>query len=456
MLLCHQAHKKTVKMITLRDYQVACVDACVRFFRSTRVEKPRLAVAPTAAGKSIIVAAVASEIDGKVLVLQPSEELLTQNFEKYLLYDTNAAVFSASLNRREIARVTFATIGTIVKHPELFADFKFMIMDEAHTYPAKDESMFGKFVKENDQLKILGLTATPFRLKSQSGGSKLVMMHNSHIFRGYAHIIQIKDIATRYWAKIRYVVRVDEQAKSKLKVNSTGADFTEKSLEVFGKSVENLIERAIAHFFNDSMLVFVPSVKDAERMARKYPNSACVSSKTPKTVRREIIKKFKAGEIHRIFNFGVLGIGFDHPGLLRVIDAIPTLSLAKHYQLVGRLTRVHPDGIQVEKTYMDFAGNAERFGRIDQLDIRMVGKTYHVFNGDKKLTGELMFRGDAPYEIPLSNQFEDMLLTFGEHKDKRISEVPIQYLSWAYDNATWNRKLVHHIGLFLASQNSGV
>lgn len=443
-------------MISLRPYQVPCVAACVRFFVSNRVEKPRLCVAPTASGKSIIVAAVASELDGKVLVLQPSEELLMQNFEKYLLYNSDASIFSASLNRRELGRVTFATIGTITKHPELFESFKYLIMDEAHLYPAKAESMFGSFIEKNPQLKILGLTATPFRLQSQSGGSKLVMMHNSHIFKGYAHIIQIKDIAPLYWSKIKYIIKVDEKAKSKLKVNSTGADYTEKSLEVYGKSVDDLINRAVNAYVNEPMLVFVPSVKEAERLAKKYPGSACVSSKTPKTVRRDIIKKFKTGEIMRIFNFGVLGVGFDYPGLKVVIDAIPTLSLAKHYQLVGRLTRVHPSGLEVEKIYIDFAGNTDRFGRIDQLEIRMVGKTFHVFNGEKKLTGELMFTGDAPREIPMSSRFEDMVITFGKNKGRTITEVgadDTSWLSWAYDNATWNKKLVHHIGLYLEAKS---
>lgn len=61
-------------------------------------------VAPTAAGKSIIIAKIADELDGNVLVIQPSVELLKQNFEKYGIFADNGAIYSASAKRREVAK----------------------------------------------------------------------------------------------------------------------------------------------------------------------------------------------------------------------------------------------------------------------------------------------------------------------------------------------------------------
>jgi DNA repair protein RadD len=53
----------------------------------------------------------------KMIVLQPSKELLEQNYLKYCTlcgdFGTNAGIYSASFGRKEIAPITYATIGSI-------------------------------------------------------------------------------------------------------------------------------------------------------------------------------------------------------------------------------------------------------------------------------------------------------------------------------------------------------
>jgi len=134
-------------MLTLRPYQTDCVEAGLRFFKNDKVQKPKIIVAPTAAGKSIIIAAIAANLPGNVLVLQPSLELLEQNFGKYMMYESNATIYSASAGKKEIGKVTFATIGSIVSVASFFNEFTALIIDEAHLYPTGQESMFGKFLK---------------------------------------------------------------------------------------------------------------------------------------------------------------------------------------------------------------------------------------------------------------------------------------------------------------------
>jgi len=436
-----------------REYQQSAIDAGLSFFNSPRTQRPQLLVAPTAAGKSIMVAMIAAGLQGRVLVLQPSVELLQQNFEKYRCVSDGAAIFSASAKSKEIGRVTFATIGSIVNVPHLFETFNYLIIDEAHLYPPSNDSMFGKFRKANPTLKILGLTATPFRLKSYMSGSKLIMMHSGgNIYTGgYCKIIQIQEIADNYWCPLRYVM--DTGSQSVLKVNTSGAEYTEESVMQYGQKMEGKIIEWLEKCDGFSKIVFVPTIDQANALAKITPKSASVSSKTPKLDRERILEMFKAGKIETVFNVNLLGVGFDFPGLRMVFDAVPTMSLARYYQKIGRLTRIHPG--KKNAGVVDFAGNYRRFGRIEDLKIEQVRGSYHVFSKGRQLTGVLLDAesyNDVPTEHLPDPLFCDFAITFGVHKGKKISEVPEEYLIWACDNVKNNTETLKNIKLYLNKQ----
>lgn len=435
-------------MITLRPYQELCVNRALEFFRSERVQKPKIIVAPTAAGKSIIIAATAAQLPGNVLVLQPSLELLQQNFAKYCIYDTNAAVYSASAGQKKLGKATFCTIGTIVNVKEFFKQFTALIIDECHSYPSRVESQFGQFLAENPQLKILGLTATPYRLHSSQSGAKLVMLHNSNIYNGYQHIIQIQDIARQFWAPLEYIE--EDHDERVLRVNTTGAEYTEHSLDLFGMSVNAKVLEAVRYYGdqNRPTLVFVPSVAQAASLSRQLPGCAYVCATTPKKERADLMRDFRLGRINTVFNVNILGIGFDYPELSVIVDACPTLSLARHYQKIGRLTRPHAS--KSVGTVVDLSGNTARFGKVENIEMRKIGTTYHIFSGDKQLSGVNFGEVHIPSKAPVPVlEFQDMTLTFGKNKGKKISECEAWYLSWVMDNVAWNPELVAHVKLFL-------
>ena len=119
----------------LRDYQVQASDAAVRFFNNTKSDRNGILVLPTGAGKSILVADIASRLHQNVLVLQPSREILAQNYAKYKSYGMdNCSIYSASFNSKEISEVTFATIGSIMAHIDDFDHFKAIVIDECFPY----------------------------------------------------------------------------------------------------------------------------------------------------------------------------------------------------------------------------------------------------------------------------------------------------------------------------------
>jgi DNA repair protein RadD len=126
-------------MYKLRPYQQECIDEVKKFVLKTT--KSGVLKLPTAAGKSIIIAEIAkwiSEKSGKkVLVTAPSKELIEQNAAKYKSLGLPCSIFSASLNKKSIARsVVFGSPQSIVKHVDksnkFDAKFAAIIIDEAH------------------------------------------------------------------------------------------------------------------------------------------------------------------------------------------------------------------------------------------------------------------------------------------------------------------------------------
>ena len=83
----------------LRDYQQKASDAAVSFFNNKAKKTNAIMVLPTGSGKSLIIADIASRLDGHTLVFQPSKEIVEQNFKKLCSYGIlDCSIYSASFN----------------------------------------------------------------------------------------------------------------------------------------------------------------------------------------------------------------------------------------------------------------------------------------------------------------------------------------------------------------------
>lgn len=162
-----------------------------------------------------------------------------------------------------------------------------------------------------------------------------------------------------------------------LKVNTTGADYTDKSvvkeyerIDFYGFLV-SIVQRLMnpkSGIKRKGILVFTRFLKEAERLTWSIPGAAIVSGETPKKERESILEAFKAGEIPVVANVGVLTTGFDYPELDTIVMARPTMSLALWYQIVGRAIRPHPS--KEAGWIVDLCGNKKRFGEVK--DLRLV------------------------------------------------------------------------------------
>lgn len=383
---------------TLRPYQQEAVETAVEFLLSASRHNA-IEVLPTGSGKSLIIANIVSRLGAPVLVFQPSKEILEQNLSKLQSYGYRGAVYSASIGRTEVADVTFATIGSVVNRADLFTNFPYIIVDECHLVNAK-EGMYKTFLAELEKAgaKILGLTATPYRLASNSFGSELRFLTRTRpkVFHEMIYFVQNRSLFDAgHLARMEYV---DGNGfdRARLEVNSTGADYTDDSVRRYYRALnfQDKIVMAIERQMETrkNALVFTRFVQEAEYIVRNVSGSAIVTGETKKKDRERIIEGFKCGDIPVVCNVGVLTTGFDYPELETVILARPTMSLGLYYQMIGRSIRTHPK--KECARVVDLCGNYKTFGRIEDLKIVDGGNgKWFIAAGGKQVTNIYNPRG---------------------------------------------------------------
>lgn len=372
-------------MYKLRDYQEEASAVGVKNLKS--YNKPFIIQMATGAGKSLVIADICHRIDEPVLILQPSKELLEQNYQKLVSYGIeDIAIYSASKNSKEIGRFTYATIGSIYKKPELFKHFKYVIIDECHQVnPKKLGGMYMTFLKAIDCKNVCGLTATPYRLDQKffkeygemcyTATLKMINRIHPFFFKKIAYKIETQELIERgYLSPIRYIT--EEVELDHLRVNSTGADYTPESVEGFWNDERIKKLAKIVKYIDENHtrnLVFCSSIRQATRTYELLQSmglkSAMVTGDTPKREREQIVADYRAGRIKHMINVGVFTTGFDVPELDSIVLAKPTMSLALYYQMVGRGVRIDPQRKDKILNVYDLAGVVERLGRVESIKV---------------------------------------------------------------------------------------
>ncbi len=159
----------------LRPYQEAAICAVYEFLR-TKMMNPCI-VAPTGCGKSLLIATICHDAvtkwSGRVLVLAHVKELLEQTAStlRRIAPDLEVGVYSAGLGKRDTNKaVIVAGIQSVYKKACDLDRFDLIIVDECHLLPPDGEGMYQTFFRDakvvNPNVRLIGLTATPYRLKS--------------------------------------------------------------------------------------------------------------------------------------------------------------------------------------------------------------------------------------------------------------------------------------------------
>ena len=397
----------------LRYYQEEAVNRCL-------IGKNGVVVCPTGAGKSIIIAELCKRINGNILILQPSLEILNQNKNKIInATEETIGVYSASAGEKNIARITLATIQSI-KDYKLFKNYKNVVCDECHLVNAKEGS-YEKLLNYLQPNYLIGLTATPYRMsKSRLKGLefKLLWKTRPKIFKKLIYAYQNKQILDDgFWSKVSYSLYEYNDLGL---VSGNRNDFTEESIMLINKlnSIYKKIKAICKLTTKNKILIFATKIEEAEFIA-KMVNGVAITSKTKD--REQILEDFANGKIKIIVNVGVLTTGYDLPSLDCIILARPTMSLSLYCQMVGRGLRIC-EGKNFTELH-DLCNNVKRFGKVETMEV-----------AEDYLSSEV---GNL---IGFKNQ--DHTMQFGKWKGKLISEIDDGYIRWGAKEFKNNLKAI--------------
>jgi DNA repair protein RadD len=384
---------------TLRDYQRAAVDAAYTFCSERPTENPCV-VLPTGAGKSMVIATLcreAVEHGADVIVLAHVKELLQQISDHLLAVDPllPVGIYSAGLGEKDPDKpVVVAGIQSAYRAPERFRPPGLIIIDEAHRIPIEGEGMYRTFLaaqrERNPEVRMIGLTATPYRT-----GSGLICSP-SNILNAVAYEAQVRELTERgYLSKLCYRGPMKQIDFSNLHVRQ-GEFIPEEVAAIMEDdevTVQALIDLLGAAESRKSVLVFASGIKHGKNIATLIRENdpymagvAEVYGDTPDDERARAIADFRAGRLKYLVNVDVLTMGFDAPGVDCVALLRPTYSEALWYQMVGRGLRI-AEG-KKDCLVMDFGGNAERHGPIEDLSKRITKSLKPGDAGDPENPGE--------------------------------------------------------------------
>lgn len=377
--------------LQLRDYQTAAIDGLYQYWADGRGENP-IIVAPTGAGKSLILAKLVSdamEFPGtRVLILTHVAELLKQDAAELadMIPGIDFGFYSASIGQKRLdKRVTFAGIQSIwEKAYDMVPPPDLVLVDEAHLVPKNTTTRYGKFLADlrvcNPDVKVVGLTATPYRLDSG-------YLHKGEgaIFDGIAYDIPVGMLIDQGY--LSPVVSKGAKAKIDLtNVGMRGGEFIESQLAVAASDPE-LVKATVAeivHFGQDrkSWLVFASGIGHAEmiraEMAVHGIDAEVVTGEDDGKDRARKIEDFKKQRLRCLISIAVLTTGFNAPATDLVALVRATASAGLYVQIVGRGTRLAPG--KTDCLLLDFGGNVERHGFIDAVRVR--DKTQGAAKGD--------------------------------------------------------------------------
>lgn len=382
--------------MNLRDYQKSASDAVMAEWE----DKPStLVVMPTGTGKTVLFADIIRRVQpNRVMVVAHREELLMQARDKISFWaGLECAVEIADQTaptdvwfRKQVVVSTVQTQSSgrgDVKRMHRFKpeDFGCLIIDEAHHATADSYRKLIEHYRQNPNLKVLGVTATPDRTDEEALGQ---------VFDSVAFDYEILDaIQDGYLVPIyQHIVGVESLDFSHVRTTAgdlNGADLAEVMENE--KNMQGIAGAAVQIIGDRRTIVFAASVKQAETLSEIFNrhrsgSAGWVCGQTNREERKELLDKFANGKIQIVVNVGVLTEGFDNPGVETIVMARPTKSRSLYAQMAGRSTRPLPGVIDafdtpLERraaiehsakphcTIVDFVGNSGRHKLMTSADI---------------------------------------------------------------------------------------
>ena len=363
----------------LRPYQQDCLDTIVGAIPD---HQHILVQAATGAGKTIVFCALIQQLLSKwpyirIGILAHRRELIGQARDKLLITWPDAPIGIACASTGEAVDtdqpVVIGSIQTLVRRLESTAAFDVIIVDEAHRIPPLNlRSMYSNWIEKmqqaNPAVRVLGFTATPFRLGHGYIYGAEKKPENRNLFPALNYRIGIEDLQPLGFLCPYRAKTIANSVSADLATVSVKGDYNIAELsdvmgrqEHVGSAVHALKEHAADR---KRIVVFAVTIAHATKLMVAFTaagyRAATVHSKMPLAQRDMILRGFEQGMVQVMTSVGVLTEGWDSPAVDCLVLCRPTKSTGLYVQMVGRGLRPHPDKTDV--LILDLSNNCLTHG----------------------------------------------------------------------------------------------
>lgn len=224
----------------------------------------------------------------------------------------------------------------------------------------------------NPTARVIGLTATPYRMKSGE------ICGPGHILSDVCYEIGVSDLIARgYLCPLRS--KAGDKRVSPTNLHVRAGEYVAAEAEALMDDGE-LVQAACSEIvsfgaFRQACLIFCAGVDHGRHVAATIESlgheCGFVDGETPANERAILLDRFRSGNLKYLANVNVLTTGFDAPNIDLIALLRPTLSPGLFYQMCGRGFRTCEG--KADCIVLDFAGNVLRHGPVDAIRARRPG-----------------------------------------------------------------------------------
>ena len=341
--------------LQLREYQFGSLDGLRAGFAAGY--KAQMLYLPTGGGKTECAIALldATKKKGNKAAMILDRIILcdqtSQRLEKYKI--DHGVLQSGHWRYRPYESIQVCSAQTLEKRGS-FPGLTLMIVDEAHAMRRQTI----EFIKNNPDIKVIGLSASPFTKGLSS------------VYQNVVSTITTKQLVEQgVLCPLRVFVakEIDMTGAKKVAGEWSQAETSKRGMQITGDVVAEWIKKTHEIFGRPrKTIIFCSGVEHGTDLSTKFAeqgyNFISISYKDDDQFKRDVIEDFSKPdtEIHGLIATDVLTKGFDVPDVMIGVSARPfSKSFSSHVQQMGRVMRGHPG--KEFAVWLDHAGNYLRF-----------------------------------------------------------------------------------------------
>lgn len=362
----------------LRPYQNALV---VEVLSAWQTVSNVLAVAPTGAGKTVIVAHVINLEPGASvfiahrteLIAQASVALAREGIRHRVIGPAALGRACAQIHLEELgrdftdpgARCAVAGVNSLVNCKDLnwLYSVRLAVVDEGHHL--LKENIWGRAIAMFPNARVLAVTATPLRADGKGLGR-----HHDGLIDKMVLGPPMRELINRKFLTDYRIFAAPSNIDLSAVALSAGGDFSPEPLrKAVHKSriVGDVVKTYLKVAPGKSGMTFCVDIEGATEVADAFRaagvSAEVITGKTPDALRSQIMRKFRAGQIKQLVSVDIMGEGTDVPAVEVISFARPTASYGLFVQQFGRALRLM-DG-KLRAIIIDHVGNVARHGLPD-------------------------------------------------------------------------------------------